>query len=165
MESQGKVTSADGHADAEGPQPELIPAGERDLGLLEAMVRAYYAEDGHRFDEQRQLPALRAMVEGDPMVRGWRVVLAGRTVGYAVLTLGFSLESGGRDGIIDELYLIPEVRNRGVGREVMALIEAEARALGVRCLLLEVQHANPAVGFYRRAGYVDHRRHLMSKFL
>ena len=157
------MASADERADPE--TPILVPAGHGDLPLLEAMVRAYYAEDGHRFDERRQPAALRAMVDGDPLVRGWLVTLAGRTVGYAILTLGFSIESGGRDGIIDELYLIPEVRNRGVGSRVVGLIEAEARALGVRCLLLEVEHTNRAVGFYRRAGYVDHRRYLMSKML
>lgn len=78
------MASADELADPE--TPILVPAGHGDLPLLEAMVQAYYAEDGHRFDERRQPAALRAMVDGDPLVCGWLVTLSGRTVGYAILT-------------------------------------------------------------------------------
>ena len=49
-----------------------------------------------------------------------------RHVGYVVVTLGFSLESGGRDGFIDELYIAPAARGRGIGAKVLALVEREA---------------------------------------
>ncbi|MGH6897119.1 MAG: hypothetical protein ACREJ5_11325 [Geminicoccaceae bacterium] len=48
---------------------------------------------------------------------------------------------------------------------MLGLLEAEARALGVRRLFLEVERHNRVIGLYRRAGYVDHDRFLMSKFL
>ena len=48
---------------------------------------------------------------------------------------------------------------------MLALLEDEARRLGVRRLFLEVEHGNRPSALYRRAGYVDHRRHLMSKRL
>ena len=89
----------------------------------------------------------------------------GTIVGYVVLTLGFSVESGGRDGFIDELYVAPAARGRGIGAKVLALVGREAGALGLKRLYLEVGHDNPAHGLYRRAGFVDHPRHLMSKFL
>lgn len=134
-----------------------------DLEPLERMVRAYYAEDGHGYDPVRQPAALRAIAGGDDLVRGWIVVLDGRDVGYAVVTISFSVESGGRDGFLDEVYLIPEVRNRGIGLRLLARLDDEARALGLNRLYLEVEHHNPAIRLYRRAGYRDHRRHLMSK--
>ena len=151
------------NAVAEGEGPSLAPLRPADLALLESMVRAYYVEDGHSFDAARQRAALAALVEGEPLGRGWLVMLAGRPVGYAVLTLGFSIEAGGCEGCLDELFLVPEVRGRGVGRRVLGLVEEEARRLGVRRLFLEVEHGNQAGALYRRAGFVDHRRHLMSK--
>ena len=145
--------------------PALAPLRAADLPLLEQMARAYYAEDGHPFDAERQPAALAGLIDGEPLGRGWLVMLAGRPVGYVVLTLGFSIEAGGCEGCVDELFVVPEVRGRGVGRRVLALLEDEARRLGVRRLFLEVGHGNRASALYRRAGFVDHWRHLLSKRL
>jgi GNAT superfamily N-acetyltransferase len=143
----------------------LVRFTRADLPLVEPMVRAYYLEDGHSFDEERQLRALAALADGEPLGRGWLIALAGRPVGYLVLTLGFSVEAGGAEGCIDEFYLVPAVRGEGFGGRALALVEAEARRLAVRRLFLEVEHGNRALHLYRRAGYVDHQRFLMSKSL
>jgi ribosomal protein S18 acetylase RimI-like enzyme len=143
----------------------LAPVGPGDRAALEPMVRAYYAEDSLAFDEERQGAALAALLAGDPLCLAWLVQVADATVGYVVVTLGFSLESGGRDGVIDELFLAPSMRGRGIGAKVLALTEQEARARDLKRLYLEVGHGNPARGLYRRAGFVDHERHLMSKYL
>jgi ribosomal protein S18 acetylase RimI-like enzyme len=48
----------------------------------------------------------------------------------------------------------------------MEFVEARARELGVNAIHLEVDRGNdPALGLYRRTGYVDHDRHLMTKWL
>lgn len=141
----------------------LDPLGERDLPTLTLLVRAYYREDGLDWVEARQPAALRALAASHPNGHGWMIRLGQRTVGYAVLTWSFSIESGGRDGLIDEIYLIPEVRGRGLGQRVLAMIEDEARGRGLGRLFLEVNHGSRALSLYRRAGFVDHRRYLMSK--
>lgn len=145
--------------------PTLAPVTRADLSALEPMVRAYYAEDGHVFDEVLQPRALAALAGGEPLGRGWLVRQGEQVVGYVVLTWAFSVEAGGREGCIDELYLVPQVRHRGLGRRVLDLVEAEARRRGVRRLFLEVERDNRAIGLYRRAGFVDHERFLMSKRL
>ena len=144
-------------------EPTLVAVGPADRAALEAMVRAYYAEDRLTFDEHRQGTALAALLDGDGLGRAWLVRHGDAVVGYVVLTLGFSLESGGRDGFVDELYVVPTARGGGIGARVLALVEAEARALGLKKLYLEVGHDNRASGLYRRAGFIDHARHLMSK--
>jgi ribosomal protein S18 acetylase RimI-like enzyme len=160
------MTRSVGEATAASPAPVRLAAiAGRDLPLLEQLVRAYYREDRHAFHEDRQLPALAALAAGEPLGRAWLVQQGERAVGYAVLTWAFSVEAGGREACLDELYLVPEVRNRGLGHRVLALLEAEACAQGVRRLFLEVERQNRAIGLYRRAGYVDHDRFLMSKFL
>jgi GNAT superfamily N-acetyltransferase len=138
---------------------ELVRFTRAELPLLEPMVRAYYLEDGHSFHEQRQPRALAALADGEPLGRGWLIALAGHPIGYLVLTLGFSVEAGGAEGCIDEFYLVPAVRGRGLGGRTLELVLAVAR------LYFEVEHGNRALHLYRRAGYVDHRRFLLSKFL
>jgi GNAT superfamily N-acetyltransferase len=146
-------------------EPALAPVGPHDRAALEPLVRAYYAEDFLAFDERRQGTALAALLDGDPLCLAWLVRLEGATIGYVVVTLGFSIESGGRDGFIDEFFIVPPMRGRGIGARVLALVEQEARRQGLERLYLEVGHGNRAKSLYRRAGFVDHPRHLMSKFL
>jgi GNAT superfamily N-acetyltransferase len=144
---------------------ELAAVVAADLPLLEGFVRAYYLEDGHTFREDRQQTALAALVASEPLCRAWLIRLDARPVGYVVLALTFSVEAGGREACVDEFYLLPDVRNQGLGSGALALVEAEARDLAVRRIFLEVQRGNRVIGLYRRAGYVDHDRYLMSKFL
>jgi ribosomal protein S18 acetylase RimI-like enzyme len=92
--------------------------------------------------------------------------MARSTVGYAVLTLGHSIEYQGRDGFVDEIYVRPAWRRRGVARELLRALEEEAVAVGVRALHLEVERQKEAVqALYHHLGFEDHDRVLMTKQL
>jgi len=98
--------------------------------------------------------------------RAWLVGEGDMPIGYVILTFGFSLESRGRDGIIDEIYIIEKYRGRGIGRRVLDFVETEARQIGLKKLYLEVERPNSrAQKFYSQLGYIDHNRYLMSKLL
>jgi GNAT superfamily N-acetyltransferase len=57
---------------------------------------------------------------------------------------------------IKRMYVAPEARGRGFGRRVLDELEAVARQLGVRRLVLETGPRQPeALALYRNAGYVD----------
>jgi ribosomal protein S18 acetylase RimI-like enzyme len=138
-----------------------------DLEALLALQRAYYAEAGYRFDPTRARTALAGLLGDRSLGLVWAAADAGGApVAYAVLTLGYSLEYGGRDAFLDELYVAPAERRRGLARAALAAIEAGARALAVRELHLEVERSLAgARALYRRAGFADHDRLLMSKAL
>ena len=84
-----------------------------------------------------------------------------------MLTLGYSLERGGRDAFIDELYVRREWRGHGLGSLAVAKAEAAARRLGVHAVHLEVDVTNDrARRLYRRLGFALRQRYqLMSKRL
>jgi GNAT superfamily N-acetyltransferase len=85
-------------------------------------------------------------------------------LGYIVLAFGFSFETGGRNAFIDELYVAPEHRGKGITRRALEFIERAAQ--GVKALHLEVSRDNyKALGLCDRAGYVNHDRYLMTKQL
>lgn len=140
-------------------------ASPNDLDTLLALAQAFHAEDGHVLDlGGRQ--ALAAIVAGEPMARAWVFELDGRAIGYGVVTLGFSVEHGGRDGFLDDLYLAPEARGRGLGRRAMEFLEGEALRLGIRVLHLEVGRDNARAGaLYEGRGFRENGRRLMSKRL
>jgi len=98
--------------------------------------------------------------------RVW-ILNEGTTIaGYIVLTIGFSFEFRGHDAFIDELYIEPDFRRRGFGTQAVAFLEKKAREMGVNAVHLEVDRGNDsAFQLYRRAGYHDHDRFLMTKWL
>jgi ribosomal protein S18 acetylase RimI-like enzyme len=141
-------------------------ATSADVDAIVAHVRDYYAADGYAFDAGLARRALKSIV-GDP-TRGrlWVADDAGAVVGYLAIGFGWSLEYQGRDAFVDELYLAPSHRGRGLGRVAMALAEDACRAAGVRAVHLEVERGNGvARTLYRRRGFVEHDRVLMTKWL
>ncbi len=143
----------------------IRPARAEGLDRLLDLAEDFHAEDGHVLTSEGRR-ALCEIVAGEPAARAWVFVLEGGVVGYGVVTLGFSVEHGGRDGFLDDFYLVPEARDRGLGRQALDFLEEEARKLGIRVLHLEVEAGNErAVGLYRRSGFHENGRRLMSKRL
>ena len=117
---------------------------------------AAFIEDGRDhapFDTARTSAALAPLIENDR----FGVVLVAeqhrpRLVGYLVLTWGYSLESGGREALIDEVYVEP--RGLGIGSALVdaAVVECEQR--GIRRLFLETEADNDrARALYLRHGF------------
>jgi ribosomal protein S18 acetylase RimI-like enzyme len=118
------------------------------------------------FDEPRRRESFGQFVRDDTYGQAWLIVVDEKPVGYVVLTVSFSFEYRGYDAFIDELYIAEEHRKRGIGRQAMTFVEQAARQRGVNALHLEVSRDNnAAVELYRRAGYLDHGRYLMTKWL
>src|SRR6516164_9557146 len=89
-------------------------AREADADALLVMARAFHDEDGHPLDKMGEAAVVQ-VARGEPFARAW-ILRRGRVaVGYVVITLGYSIEYGGRDGFIDDLYLVPEARGHGLG--------------------------------------------------
>lgn len=54
---------------------------------------------------------------------------------------------------IHQLYVLPSSHKRGVGRALLEEVEQSAVAAGCDAIELNVNRANPALGFYQRRGF------------
>ena len=55
---------------------------------------------------------------------------------------------------VKRMYVVPEARGRGLGRELLVALEAEARRLRYQAIVLETGDRQPeALGLYLSAGY------------
>ena len=85
-------------------------------------------------------------------------------VGYAVVTWSWSLESGGRDCILDELYL--DRRGGGLGAMLLQRAVDEARQAGAAAMFLETERLNDGPRrFYARHGFAPEDSIWMSREL
>ncbi|MEN8161490.1 MAG: GNAT family N-acetyltransferase [Myxococcota bacterium] len=142
----------------------LVPAGPDDLEALLGPVARFNAEQGYAFDEPTARGALAELLARPELGRVYRIASDDRPVGYAVLCFGWSLEWGGRDAFLDEIYLEPPARGQGVGRAALDALLETARELGVRAVHLEVEAANEAgQRLYRGAGFVGNERRILTR--
>jgi GNAT superfamily N-acetyltransferase len=86
-------------------------------------------------------------------------------IGYLVTCFDYSLEYRGKGAWIDELFVEAAHRGKGIGTHLLDLAETASREHNANFLHLEVNHGNPAIELYRRRGFLDHHRYLMSKAL
>ena len=137
-----------------------------DVPAILAHQGAFYAADGYAFDEAVARVAIEGLL-GDPeRGRLWVLAEGDGIVGYLAVTFGWSLEWGGRDAFVDELYLVPSHRGAGLGRVAIALAEDACRAAGVRALHLEVERGNArGRALYARTGFADTDRLLLTRRL
>ena len=151
---------------AEPSPATLAAATPGDLDALLPLLGRFAASQGYAFESAQARAALSALLTRPELGRVYLVVHEGLRVGYAALTFGWSLEWGGRDAFVDELFVEEAHRARGHGRAALRALMEEARALGVRALHLEVEAGNAAgQALYRSEGFAGGERRLLSRRL
>lgn len=133
---------------------QLRPASPADLDTLLPMVSAYHAVEQISLSRAQRADAVRTLLTDERLGGFWLLVVDQQPVGYLALTYGYSLEFGGRDAFIDELFIEAPHRGKVHGHAALQRIKHIAAAAGVRALHLEVGRNNPrAAGLYRAAGF------------
>ena len=148
--------------------PVVRRAVATDSGEVVRLIEAYCAEDRHAFDEPLVRRALEPLLDGDRF--GTVGVLdhpdASGLSGYGVLTWGYSLESGGVDALIDELFVDPAHRGTGLGTAIIEWLSHRATDAGASRILLEVEAHNPSARrLYERLGWVPESSTMMNRWL
>jgi len=132
-------------------------------GLLKLQA-SYYAEDAYPFDEDVLGRVWQAFLDDRGLGNAWVAEVESKPIAYVIMTLGYSLEYRGRDAFVDELYVSPPWRGRGLGRLALQVVDSACIQLGVGALHLEVDRHKPqAQSLYRRSGFTDKGRVLMTK--
>jgi diamine N-acetyltransferase len=142
------------------------PIKQSDIDTLLKFIQEYYDYDGHSFDRDRIRTALENLIRHPDWGRVWFICRDSQPIGYVVLTLGYSLEYLGRDAFVDEIYIREGDRGQGIGKAAFQFMEEVCRSLEVNALHLEVEHSNVnAQTVYRKLGFAEHERFLMTRWL
>lgn len=123
-----------------------------DLPGLLRLIDEFCEIDHHPYDEAHVRRGLEPLLEDDALGQVWVAVSELDLRGYAVLTWGWGLETGGREGLLDECYVAD--RGNGIGSQLLTRVLAEAGAAGCLTVFLETERPNEAARrFYRRHGF------------
>jgi diamine N-acetyltransferase len=136
-----------------------------DLPKLLLMMKELQQDDPWSlpFNEAETVKVVDDLVRDPSLGRIWIITSDGENVGYIVMTFDYSLEYGGRGAWVDELFVRRSHRCRGIGSQALEFFAHETKQLGATVIHLEVTQGNPAIELYRRLGFEDHHRYLMTK--
>ena len=137
-------------------QPDDIPQ------LVELMTD-FYAEAGYPLPADAATRTFAGLLADPRLGRVWMMEADGEPAGYVVLTVSFSMEYGGLRGFVDDLFVRPGFRGRGLAAAALAELRRTAEEMGVRALLVEVGPQNDiARRVYQRIGLEDTGHVLLS---
>ncbi|MDO6480680.1 GNAT family N-acetyltransferase [Shimia thalassica] len=126
------------------------------------LVAAFHAEEGISQEDATRRAALMPLLEGSPLGAVYLIGPTRAPIGYIVVTFGWSIEFGGMDSFVDELFIRPAVRGRGIATEVLIALPKALSEAGVRAVHLEVDRDND-VGhrLYTKTGFQGRDRYML----
>jgi GNAT superfamily N-acetyltransferase len=102
-----------------------------DVAVLAARLRDLLARD-----------TTRAIIAGEP------------AVALALVTLRSNVWYDGRVALLDEMYVVPKLRGRGIGSAIIQQLMATSRGIGIDLIEINVDEGDiDAQRFYERHGF------------
>jgi GNAT superfamily N-acetyltransferase len=147
------------------PKATYRPLAPRDLPGYVAMVQAFYRETrpDREFSAEQALATVREL--GKRKDRG-SILLFEREeecVGYAILVTSWSNEHGGAVLAIDELFVAPAHRGKGIASDFISLLGRVAPEECVR-ISLEVHRRNRgALALSKKLGFEPSNRSVLTR--
>jgi GNAT superfamily N-acetyltransferase len=116
----------------------------------------FYAEAGYALNQARAAAAFTAILADERLGYVWILQAEHQDVGHIVLTLKYAMEYSGLIACLDDLYVKPDWRNRGLSTGALIEVRNFCERVGIRALTVEVAHNNgPAQTVYRRVGFAE----------
>ena len=145
---------------------EFKTAAEQDTDNIIEMMGDFNSSYNYNFNEGLAKENIHKLLKNNGLGVILLINYNEQTVGYVVLSFGFSFEYGGRDAFIDKLYIKKDFRGKGLGSLAMGYVEQKAKEYGVNTLHLEVEtHNEEGNKLYLKRGFLHKGRTLLSKTL
>lgn len=133
----------------------------KDCEVLRSMIFNFYRDSSEEITEENIQKTIKRAISNPKQLQIYIFKHKGNTVGYAILPSFWSNEYGGLVLMIDELYIVPEHRSKGIATY---FIHEISQTEGYVQLNLEVLLKNTsAFKLYKRLGFEQIDRIFMKK--
>jgi len=127
------------------------------------MMEEFYAESGYPLNRRRATEAFTALLADERLGFVFFIQAGAQDVGYVVVTLCYSMEYGGPNAFVDDLFVRKPFRGAGLGKAALADARSLCADQGVRAIHVETGRDNAAAqAVYRRAGFAHTDRQLLT---
>jgi ribosomal protein S18 acetylase RimI-like enzyme len=144
-------------------QPALRRAGAADAPAIRRMIQALILHSGNPPATPAQVEELARHMSGPhPDIEGIIAERGSEALGMVLFFPWLSTWRGRLNLYIQDLYVEPAERGRGLGRSLLAAAALEGKKRGCKGLLLAVEISNAdAARFYTRLGFqrIEEERH------
>jgi ribosomal protein S18 acetylase RimI-like enzyme len=141
----------------------LRSAGVNDTAALIELMRAAHAEAGFELNQSIAADAFAKLLRDESRGRAWLAFQGSEAAGYIVLIFKLSLESGGVDAFIEDLFVRPATRRTGLGNALLSTVIAACRHQQVSAVHVEVGADNDSArSLYEKHGLKDRGRLLLT---
>jgi GNAT superfamily N-acetyltransferase len=124
-----------------------------DLPELLTLVKQYHQFEEIELDESLRQKALTSLIQSE-FGKLYIAESNAQLIAYLALCKGFSIESGGEDGFIDELFVLKNQRGQGAGQALLSAALEAAQSMGLNAVYLLARVSNvPAHKLYNRFGF------------
>jgi GNAT superfamily N-acetyltransferase len=136
--------AADRHVSRQGCRmAEIRKAKAGDVSTLLPLVEEYWSFEAiSGFESGRVAAQLTHLLSEPRLGAGWISTADVVATGYLLAVYVFSLEHLGITAEIDEFFVLPSQRGRGIGAELLGAAESEFRRVGCTNVSLQLSRRN-----------------------
>ena len=130
---------------------------QKDTRIILSMMQVFYNSPAvlHQVSQEVLKCDIEACVNDNPYIEGFVFKEKENVAGYAMIAKSFSTEFGGVCIWIEDIYIQPEYRDKGIGTQFFQYLEENFREKAV-LFKLEVERSNTqAITVYKKCGYQE----------
>ena len=139
-------------------RPIIKRAGGADIPALLDLMAEFHDESGYALDRAWANASFAQLLRDDSKGAAWIAHVGAEAAGHVVLSLRHSMEFGSALGVIDDLFVRPQFRRRGIASALLAELLTACRSLNVAAVQVEVAPDNAAAAaLYANLGLRGYR--------
>ena len=114
-----------------------------DLEALLRLLTNFSEEAGTNFGREHLLAGVEPMLHNHELGLIFVAEIENLLVGYAVIGWGWGIESGGKEALIDEVFVLKSYRNQGIGSNILTEAMGHLAKYDTKAVFLETEAQNP----------------------
>jgi len=119
---------------------QAVPA---DLEALLWLLTSFSEEAGTNLGREHLLAGLDPLLNNQELGLVFVAELDSVLVGYAVIGWGWGIESGGKEALIDEVFVLKNHRSQGIGAKMLTEVMVHLEKHSTKAVFLETEAQNP----------------------